>query len=205
MEKQFFFTRDFGGDDLELCVRDNEGTITQLTDNEPGIYDFAPSVSESGVAFVRRKMTKLANGNDAEDSNVWVMDFDGKNQDKLTDEEETISSPSFTPKGRIVYVNFGSERKVHSIKRNGRGRKRLMSDLPEELSPKTPLITNEGELIFAAASGGNRIRTTYHRDGRVERDSWDDYKSNICIRTSEGEVFNLTKNKANNESPTWNP
>ena len=93
------------GQNYEIYVMDADGNNQQrLTDND--FYDTHPSWSPDGkrIAFISRRDGHFI-GEGGLSTEIYVMDADGGNEQRLTNNRKRDSSPSWSPDGeRIAFV-----------------------------------------------------------------------------------------------------
>lgn len=86
---------------------------------------------------------------------IWLMDYDGTNQRKITNHQTLTLNPSFSPDGeRLVYTGFTSdESHLYLVHRRGGGRVRLSTGLNLNTSP---VFSPDGNTIaFVGSVRGN--------------------------------------------------
>ncbi len=190
----FFSNRDghvMGGiPTFEIYVMDADGKNQLRLTNDPN-DDRDPSWSPDGkrIAFLSMRDGHFIGG--IPTSEIYVMDADGKNQLRLTNNPNGDWSPSWSPDGKRIV--FSSRREGHFIGEAG--------------------ITEE--IYVMDADGGNQLRLTENRkndllpswspDGeRIAFSSERDGNSEIYVMDADGRnQQNLTNNPHGDGSPAW--
>ena len=201
------FTSTHGGD-LEIYVMDGDGSNQRRVTTHPA-RDRLPTWSPDGkkIAFVSNR--KNAN---KDHSQIWVIDADGKNPDRLTDGLGD-TYPDWSPDGtKIVYDVFPAG--IAVMDADGKD-KRLLTRLGAHpsWSPDGKRIVYAFDQIYVMdADGGNSEQLT-HDVGFKRLPSWSHdgkriaYVGNNVIWVMDSDGKNprqLTEHKTE-EHPTWSP
>ena len=178
--------RDGNRENYEIYVMDADGGNQQrLTDND--FYDTQPSWSPDGkrIAFMSRREGHFI-GEFGLSSEIYVMDADGNNQRRLTNNRKSDSSPSWSPDGK--WIVFSADRKgdnvnyeIYVMDADGNNQRRLTNNRVHDTSPSW-------------SSDGKRIVFSSYRDGNGE----------IYVMDNDGEnQQKLTNNPGNDFGPAW--
>jgi TolB protein len=177
----FAFTSDRDGDP-EIYLREADGTLIQLTDNEVADFGAVWSPDGSELAFVRADQ---AGGGD----DIWVMDADGSDQRRLTEPvvgEEGMPAldlaPAWSPDGRkIAFASTrdGAEPKIYVMDADGSDQVRL-TDGPPHVGDHTPAFSPDGRHIAFTSS---RVSDSNHEIFRMRADGTDVRR---LTRTADG-------------------
>ena len=162
---------------FEIYVMDADGGNPQKLTNNPGT-DQHPSWSPDGkrIAF-----SSYRDGHFIVDSGltseIYVMDADGANPQRLTENRQNDDSPSWSPDGtRIV---FSADRKgdfanyeIYVVDADGGNQQRLTENRDRDVSPSwsadgeriafTSYRDNQGDIYVMDNDGGNQQKLTNH-------------------------------------------
>lgn len=116
---------------------------------------------------------------------IYVMDADGRNQKRLTNEPATDERPSWSPDG--TKIAFGSQRggntDIYVMNANGGGLKRLTTDPGDDYAPQW-------------SPDGTKITFRSSRDGNKE----------VYVMNADGSgQTNISNNRADDHGPIWSP
>ena len=181
----------------EIYVMDADGGNPQNLTNNPN-NDYSASWSPNGrrITFVSDRAGHVdANGWPTDD--IYVMDADGGNQQRLTNDPSDDRSPSWSPDGkRIVFESDRDNDRGHNIEiyvmdADGGNQQRLTNNLTEDRSPSW-------------SPDGKRIVFRARREGHFENE--DNITYEIYVMDADGgNQQRLTENRKNDESPSWSP
>ena len=172
--------------DFEIYVMDADGDNLQNLTNNPN-DDRYPSWSPDGKRIVfsseRAGHFRSKFGITAE---IYVMDADGGNQRRLTENRKNDSSPSWSPDGKRIA--FASDKRgdfenfdIYVMDVNGGNQQKLTNNRGDDSSPSW-------------SPGGERIVFSSYRDGNAE----------IYVMDADGgNSQNLTNNRHADASPAW--
>ena len=173
----------------EIYVMEVDGNNQQrLTDND--FYDWSPSWSPAGerIVFTSRRDGHFI-GEFGLTSEIYVMDADGKNTRRLTNNRKNDWSPSWSPDGK--WIAFSADRKgddvnheIYVMDADGGHTRRLTNNRVWDVSPSW-------------SSDGKRIVFSSDKDGNHE-----DYEIYV-MDADGGNLQNLTNNPHSDGSPAW--
>ena len=150
----------------EIYVMDADGTNQRRLTNNPA-SDYSPSWSPDGkrMAFVSRRDGHVHPIDGWRTSEIYVMDADGNNQQRLTDNDFYDTHPSWSPDGeRIAFISrraghfigeFGLSSEIYVMDADGKNTRRLTNNRKTDVSPSW-------------SSDGKRIVFSSYRDGNAE-------------------------------------
>ena len=130
-------------------------------------------------------------------SEIYVMDADGGNPRRLTDNPARDYAPSWSPDGKRI--TFSSDRdndrdhniEIYVMDADGGNQERLTNNLTEDEDP-------------AWSPDGKRIAFSARREGHVVHNL--DITYEIYVMDSDGQnEQRLTENRNNDWSPAWSP
>ena len=186
-----------GRSNYDIYVMDADGSNQQNVTNDPS-DDGSPSWSPDGKRIVFSSDRDMDRGEAAHNLEIYVMDADGKNQERLTKNLTEDKYPSWSPNGkRIVFSarrrghfenKFGITYEIYVIDADGKNEHRLTENRNNDWRPSW-------------SPDGERIAFQSDRKGDVV--NWD-----IYVMDADGGNFqNLTnnRNRARDGSPSWSP
>ena len=187
--KRIAFVSDRDGN-REIYVMDSDGNNQRrLTDND--FHDAHPSWSPDGkrIAFVSWRDGHFI-GEGGLSSEIYVMDADGKNTRRLTNNRKTDWSPSWSPDGK--WIAFASDRKgddvnfeIYVMDADGNNLQRLTNNRVYDSLPSW-------------SPDGKRIVFSSNRDGNHEN-----YEIYV-MDNDGGNQQNLTNNPLHTDiGPAW--
>ena len=174
------------GHNIEIYVMDADGSNQiNLTNNLT--MDEDPSWSPDGkrIAFTAQREGHVVHNLDITDE-IYVMDADGGNQQRLTENRNNDWDPSWSPDGKRIA---------------------FMADRKGDL--------DKFDIYVMDADGGNQQKLTNHRDWdgspswspdskRIVFNSNRDGKSEIYVMDADGgNLQNLTNNPHSDSGPAW--
>ena len=161
---------------VKLEVRDSQNQTADTTKSVIVTSGGIGKLADTKVAF-----TSFRDGNDE----IYVMNYDGSNQTRLTNNNTTDNYPSWSPDGsKIVFdSNRDGNSEIYVMDSDGSN--------PVNLTNNSTL-----DWLPSWSPDGSKIAFTSERDGNVE----------IYVMNSDGfNPVNLTNNSALDWSPSWSP
>ena len=182
----------------EIYVMDADGGNQRRLTNNPA-RDYAPSWSPDGkwIAFVSDRDGQVNPIHGFPAPEIYVMDADGGNQRRLTDNPARDYSPSWSPDGkRIVFSSDRDNDRDHNIEiyvmdADGSNPERLTNNFTEDEYP-------------AWSPDGKRIVFSARREAHVKKEF--DMTYEIYVMDADGQnEQRLTDNRNNDWKPVWSP
>ena len=233
-QAQIVFSSNRDGN-YELYVMDAEGkNQRRLTNNRH--QDRYPSWSPDGKRIV---FTTYSGEQDFVPANanpdIYVIDADGKNQQRLTNDPHSEWDPSWSPDGKIAFTYSKDQNwafrpgRIYVMDADGKNPRRLTND---DLPEWDPSWSPDGKRIAFTSSGGGRFRRIYVMDAdggneqriathpfsedwepawspdgkRIAFGSWREGNTDIYVMNADGEnPRRLTRNAAPDWGPSWSP
>ena len=171
---------------IEIYVMDADGSNPQNLTNNP-TADYNPSWSPDGkrIVFSAVREGHFKNNLDITEE-IYVMDADGGNQQKLTENRKNDWFPSWSPDGERIA--FASDRKgdfenfeIYVIDADGSNQQKLTENRVYDWSPSW-------------SPDGERIAFMSERDGNPQ----------IYVMDADGKnQLNLTNNPHRDSGPAW--
>ena len=182
----------------EIYVMDAHGVNPRRLTNNPA-KDLSPSWSPDGkrIAFISDRDGHVPEGRVFHNSEIYVMDADGGNQQNLTNHPSDDRSPSWSPDStRIAFESDRDNDRGHNIEiyvmdADGGNLQRLTNNLTEDEDP-------------AWSPDGERIAFSARREGHVVHNL--DITYEIYVMDADGgNQQRLTENRNNDWHPEWSP
>ena len=195
----FFSNRDghvMGGiPTFEIYVMDADGGNLQRLTNDPN-DDRSPSWSPDGkrIAFVSMRDGHVMGG--IPTSEIYVIDADGGNLQRLTNNPDGDWDPSWSPDGKRIV--FSSRRDGHFIGKAGITEEIYVMDIN---GGNRQRLTNnrKNDLLPSWSPNGKRIAFAADRKGHFE--NFEIY----VMDTDGGNLQRLTNNPDDDWDPSWSP
>ena len=195
----FFSNRDghvMGGiPTFEIYVMDADGgNLQRLTNNPDG--DWNPSWSPDGkrIVFSSRRDGHVMGG--IPTSEIYVMDADGGNLQRLTNNPDGDWNPSWSPDGKRIV--FSSRRDGHFIGKAGITEEIYVMDA--DGGNEQRLTENrKNDLLPSWSPDGKRI--AFASDGKGNFENFEIY----VMDADGGNLQRLTNNPDDDWSPSWSP
>ena len=187
--KRIAFTSDRDKDELntDVYVMDDDGGNRQNLTNDLN-DDRHPSWSPDGkrIVFSSDRDGHFI-GEDGITSEIYLMDADGGNQQRLTENRNNDHSPVWSPDGKRIA--FASDRKgdgenyeIYLMDDDGGNKRRLTENRDDDVSPSW-------------SPDGKRIAFSSYRDNK---------KGEIYVMDNDGgNQHNLTNNPHHDGNPAW--
>ena len=123
---------------------------------------------------------------------IYVMDANGKNLRRLTDNHHSELEPSWSPGGKRIAFVSGRDRnlEIYVMDTNGRNQRNLSNN---PVNDRHPSWSPDGKHIAFTSSGDRKIADLHA--------NWQIY----VMDTDGGNRRNLTKNASRDENPSWSP
>ena len=186
--KWIAFASDRDGN-FEIYLMDSDGNNQQrLTNND--FYDAQPSWSPDGkrIVFSSERVGHFI-GEFGLSTEIYVIDADGKNTRRLTNNRKSDFSPSWSPDGK--WIAFASDRKgddvnyeIYVMDADGKNTRRLTNNRVDDMSPSW-------------SPDGKRIVFRSDRNGNHEN-----YEIYV-MDNDGGNQQNLTNNPHIDSDPEW--
>ena len=179
----------------EIYVMDaNGGNQLNLTNDAND--DGSPSWSPDGKRIVFSSTRDMVRGEAAHNIEIYVMDADGGNAQRLTNNLTEDQHPSWSPDGKRIAFSarrdghfeneLGITYEIYVIDADGGNEQRLTENRNNDWNPSW-------------SPDGKRIAFMADRKGDVV--NWDVY----VIDADGGNQQNLTENRVYDSSPSWSP
>src|SRR5215213_10241655 len=121
-----------------------------LTDNN-NLPEYGPTWSPDGtkIAFVRQERVSTPEGQSDWQVDIWVMNADGSEQKKLTDDSNFEGAPTWSPDGTKIAFADGPD--IWTVQPDGSGRHNLTNT--PNMDEEDPDFSPDGKKIAFASKG----------------------------------------------------
>jgi Tol biopolymer transport system component len=145
------YAASYGAGTRGIYVMNRSGSAKKaLTDNN-NLPEYGPTWSPDGtkISFVRQERVSSPEGQSDWQVDVWVMNADGSEQKKLTDDSNFEGAPTWSPDGTKIAFADGPD--IWMVKPDGSGRHNL-TDTPNSYE-EDPDFSPDGKRIAFASKG----------------------------------------------------
>jgi TolB protein len=173
----------------EIYIMDADGSApTQLTDGDPNVHDIQPSLSPDG--------TRIAfSSNRGGDYDIYVMNVDGGDLQRITTAQTTETDPAWSPDGQRLAFVRGFDLTIDGFA--------YISGCPPEIyvtdlkgGPEINVTKGDGGTDPAWSPDDKRIAFSSHRNGNYE----------IYVVNADGnDLQQLTNTNSAEADPVWSP
>ena len=179
----------------EIYVMDADGGNPQNLTNNPS-DDRTPSWSPDGKRIVFSSDRDMEGGEAAHNVEIYVMDADGKNQERLTNNPDEDKDPSWSPDGKRIAFSAkrdghfrgedGITYEIYVMDVDGGNQQRLTENRKND---KDPSWSPDGERIAFSAD---------------RKGGWENFEIYV-MDADGGNQQRLTENRVFDEDPSWSP
>jgi Tol biopolymer transport system component len=173
------FVRD---DNIYAMNADGSG-YTRLSDDDIDDYDQSPAWSPDGTRIAFASWQRAFGGERRNDSDIYVMNADGSNIGRLTDDPSTDLLPAWSPDGsRIAFISNRNQRwDLYVMNADGSNQTLLVESVDHN---SAAAWSPDGERLAFAGSPGSHI---------------------YVMDIGDSKVSPLTEKPGMNFSPAWSP
>jgi Tol biopolymer transport system component len=165
-----------------FIAEDNPGTYT----NTVKVEAVQGSITQSATASVTVEPDRIAflSSENDEQFDIYLVDVDGSNMERLTSRGVTVGYYSYSPDGRRIIFN----------------------DVATEV-PSLFVINHDGTWETTLLSGRKAFEPSWSPDGtKIAFQSWEHEPSEIYIMDVDGgNLTRLTDNSSYDDYPSWSP
>ena len=197
-QAQIAFSSNRDGDSEIYVMAADGGNLQRLTENRNN--DWSPSWAPDGkrIVFTSDRDGHFMNG--IPTTEIYVMDADGSNQQNLTNNPFSDSSPSWSPDGNRIAFDSNRDgpfnREIYMIDADGRNLQRITNNPDDDgwADDRYPSWSPDGKRIAFGA----------RRDGHFENKFAVTYEIYV-MDADGGNQRRLTENRNNDRYPSWSP
>jgi TolB protein len=204
LDGRIVFAKSLSGDqpdtaEIYVMNADASGGQTRLTDNT--VADFDPTWSPDGTKIA------FSSNTDNSDSEIYVMNADGRGVTRLTNNNASDASPSWSPDGeRIAFVSDRAFQDPEGLNRNHEIYVMNVDDgTPPPASRPQQIIDEAISTIENLDNIPQSLRTSIIALLRQVLDIINDDTTDGTVTPPPREPTRLTNNNASDGSPSWSP
>ena len=179
----------------EIYVMDADGGNQQNLTNNPN-SDSLPSWSPDGERIVFSSNRDGNRDGNRGNYEIYVMDADGNNQQRLTDNDFYDVGPSWSPDGKRIV--FWSKRDGHFIGEGGLSTEIYVMDADGK---NTRRLTNNRKSDFSPSWSPDGKWIAFISDRKGDGVNYEIY----VMDADGGNLQRLTNNRVDDGSPSWSP
>ena len=145
------YAANYGAGTRGIYVMNRSGNAKKALTNSNNFPEYGPTWSPDGtkIAFIRQEQVSTPEGQSDWQVDVWVMNADGSEQKKLTDDFNHEGAPTWSPDGTKIAFVDGPD--IWTVKPDGSGRHNL-TNTPNSYE-EDPDFSPDGKKIAFASKG----------------------------------------------------
>jgi TolB protein len=145
------YAANYGAGTRGIYVMNRSGNAKKALTNSNNCPEYGPTWSPDGtkIAFIRQEQVSTPEGQSDWQVDVWVMNADGSEQKKLTDDFNDEGAPTWSPDGTKIAFVDGPD--IWTVKPDGSGRHNL-TNMPNSYE-EDPDFSPDGKKIAFASNG----------------------------------------------------
>src|ERR687890_278963 len=157
------YAANYGAGTRGIYVMNRSGNAKKALTDSNNVPEYGPTWSPDGtkIAFIRQERVSTPEGQSDWQVDVWVMNADGSEQKKLTDDSNDEGAPTWSPDGTKIAFVDGPD--IWTVKPDGSGRHNL-TNTPDSYE-EDPDFSPDGKKIAFASKGKKPDIYTMQLDG----------------------------------------
>src|SRR5918993_4907420 len=180
------YAANYGAGTRGIYVMNRSGNAKKALTDSNNVPEYGPTWSPDGtkIAFIRQERVSTPEGQSDWQVDVWLMNADGSEQKKLTDDSNDEGAPTWSPDGTKIAFVDGPD--IWTVKPDGSGRHNL-TNTPDSYE-EDPDFSPDGKKIAFASKGKYKKPEIFKKNA-----------------DGSGRSKNVSNDPKYNSSPDWGP